>query len=323
MIVHAVRKAAGALLGMSLLMSTIFTGLALADGKQPGLKNFIAPLRAQAGPVLSLPLGAIPTTEIWASMGFRYGTYDRGLATYKVVQTALVLGGEWSPSSLDRLGLGGSITAFTSTTLMIDLPPAIDEKSTYFDLGLMEIHGRFRILELKWRGPDKKWPLELALTPFFRLGLPTDTSRIREDRHMPIRGVIDDRVIDGPYFLIEPGAALGVTLGVFCVYTHQGVLFAPIHGQDKTHVFYSMHYGLGARIAGLVEIVVEANGLMRFTENIAHERLAAWAVSPGVRLVLDSASLELSSRLGLGNDAYDPYGDVTLGLTFGWKFQGV
>lgn len=137
---------------------------------------------------------------------------------------------------------------------------------------------------------------------------------------MPIRGVIDDRVIDGPYFLIEPGAAYGVTLGVFCVYTHQGLLIAPIHDQDKTHVFYSMHYGLGAKIAGLVEIVVEANGLMRFTENIAHERLAAWAVSPGVRLVLDSASFELSSRLGLGNDAYDPYGNVTLGLTFGWRF---
>ena len=320
MISREARKAAGALLGLSLLTSLIFTGFALADDRQPGFESFIDPLRAQAGPVLSLPLGAVPKTEIWASAGFRYGAYDYGRTTYGTMQTALVLGGEWSPKNLDRLGLGGSITAFQSTTLMTELPPAIDEKRTYFDLGLLEIHGRFRVLELKRNTSDSNWPFEVALTPFFRLGLPTDTSRLREDRHMPIRGVLDDRVIDGPYFLIEPGAAFGVTLGVFCLYTNQGLLIAPIHDQDKTHVFYSMHYGLGARIAGLVEIVVEANGLMRFTENIAHERLAAWAVSPGVRLVLGSAGFELSSRLGLGDDAYDPYGDVTLSLSFGWRF---
>jgi hypothetical protein len=252
-------------------------------------------------------------------VGVRYAACDVGRTTYRVVQTALVLGGEWSPEKLRRLGLGGELVALQTTTLMTELPPLIDEKRTSADLGVLRLRARFRAFELARSTPQKGYRFELALTPFFSLGLPTDTSRLRWERRMPIRGALDDRVVDGPYFLVEPGAAFGMTLGVFSFYTHQGWLFAPIHGEDKTHFVYAMHYGLAARLAEVVELSTELDGLLRFTRDYAGEQLFPWAFSPGVRFLHGDWAFELSARVGLNDDAYDPYGDITAAFGVAWR----
>ena len=290
-----------------------------AEALEPGFEAFVDPVRAEAGPILSPAIGPIPRSGIWATEGVRYAACDVGRTTYKVVQTALVLGGEWSPEKLRRLGVGGDLVAFQTTTLMTELPPLIDEKRTSFDLGVLRLRARFRAFELARSTPERGYRFELALTPFFSLGLPTDTSRIRWERRMPIRGALDDRVVDGPYFLVEPGAAFGMTLGVFSFYTHQGWLFAPIHGVDKTHFIYAMHYGLAARIADVVELSTEFNGLLRFTRDYSGDQLYPWAFSPGVRLLRGDWAFELSARVGLNDDAYDPYGVITVGLGVAWR----
>lgn len=286
------------------------------------LRDFVSPLQAEAGPVLSPAVDPVPANKIFGSVGVRYAKKREGRATYSVLQTALVIGGEWSPKKLDRLGVGADLVAFQTTTLMVDLPPVIHEDRTLYDLGPLRLRAKLRAFEVERETPGKGYEFQLVLTPFFGLGFPTDTSRIREERRMPVRGVIDDRVFEGPYFLIEPGAALGMRLGVFTFYTHQGALFVPIHGQDKTHVYYSMHYGLAARIADVVEIVAETNGLLRFTKDYNEERLFPWAFSPGLRLRFDELSYEISARVGLNDDAYHPYGDFTLALGVAWRPKG-
>jgi hypothetical protein len=308
------------------LMLAVLAGLAAtisasvsAGELEPGFDAFVDPVRAEAGPILSPAMGPIPRSGIWATEGVRYAKCDVGRTTYRVVQTALVLGGEWSPEKLRRLGLGGDLVAFQTTTLMTELPPLIDEKGTSTDLGVLRLRARFRAFELARATPERGYRFELALTPFFSLGLPTDTSRIRWERRTPIRGALDDRVIDGPYFLVEPGAAFGMTLGVFSFYTHQGWLFAPIRGADKTHFIYSMHYGLAARIAAIVELSTEVDGLLRFTEDYKGEPLYPWAFSPGVRLLHGDWAFELSARVGLNEDAYDPYGDITAAFGVAWR----
>jgi hypothetical protein len=280
---------------------------------------FVSPLRAEAGPVLSLAVDPVPANRIWASAGVRYASQEEGRATYSVLQSAVVLGGEWSPEKVERLGIGADLVAFQTTTLMADLPPVIHEERTMYDLGPLRLRAKVRALEARRETPVKRYRFELALTPFFSLGLPTDTSRIREERRMPVRGIVDDRVFEGPHFLIEPGAALGMSLGVFAFYAHQGALFAPIHGEDKTHFYYAMHYGLAARIAEVVELAAELNGLLRFTRDYNEQRLFPWAFSPGVRLLHGQMAYELSARIGLNDDAYDPYGDFTLALAVAWR----
>jgi hypothetical protein len=136
---------------------------------------------------------------------------------------------------------------------------------------------------------------------------------------MPIRGALDDRVIEGPYFLVEPGVAFGTTLGVFSFYAHEGFLFAPIRGADVTHFVWAMHYGVAARIGGVVELSAGLDGLLRLTRDYEHRRLLAWAFAPGARLLLGDFALELSARVGLNRDACDPYGDFTLGLGVAWR----
>jgi hypothetical protein len=297
----------------------LITPAAAARAIEPDLDAFVDPVRAEAGPILSPAIGPIPRSGAWATESVRYASRGVGRTTYEVVQTALVLGGEWSPKRLRRLGLGGDLVAFQTTTLMTELPPLIDEKRTSFDLGVLRLRARLRAFELARATPRKGFRFELALTPFFSLGLPTDTSRTRWERRMPIRGALDDRVIDGPYVLVEPGAAFGMTLGVFSFFSHQGWLFAPIAGADVTHFVYSMHYGLAARIAGVVELSTELDGLLRFTRGYEGERLYPWAFSPGVRFLRGDWAFELSARVGLNADAHDPYGDITVGLGVAWR----
>jgi hypothetical protein len=301
------------------LAAAIVCGRAMANDTDPELGAFVDPVRAEAGPILSPAIGPIPRSGIWATEGVRYAACDVGRTTYTVVQTALVLGGEWSPAKWRRLGIGGDLVAFQTTTLKTDLPPLIREKGTAFDLGVLRLRARVRAFELARSTPRKGYRFELALTPFFSLGLPTDTSRTRWDRRTPIRGALDDRVIDGPYFLVEPGASFGMTLGVFSFYTHQGFLFAPILGADETHFVWAVHTGVAARIDGVVELSAELDGLLRFTRGYEGERLFPWAFSPGVRLLHGAMAYELSARVGLNDDAYDPYGDFTVALGAAWR----
>ena len=67
------------------------------------------------GPILSSPLGAVPRTELWGSAGVLYGKNEHGRTTYRLLMASLVLGGEWSPKKLPKLGLGGEIVALAAT----------------------------------------------------------------------------------------------------------------------------------------------------------------------------------------------------------------
>lgn len=301
-----------------LALSAALASPAFAGELEPELDAFVDPIRAEAGPILSPAVGPIPRDGIWATEGVRYASCELGRTTYTVVQTALVVGGEWVPRDW-RVGLGGELVAFQTTTLLTEVPPLIDEKETKLDIGVLRLRARVRAFELARSTPKEGYRFELALTPFFSLGLPTDSSRIRWSRRMPIRGALDDRVFDGPYLLIEPGAAFGATLGVFSFYAHQGFVFAPIVGEDTTHFVWSMHYGLAARIADVVELSTELDGLLRFTRDYGGGRLFPWAFSPGVRVLGGEMAYELSARIGLDRDARHPYGDFTLALGVAWR----
>ncbi|MBW2278872.1 MAG: hypothetical protein JRF63_15370, partial [Deltaproteobacteria bacterium] len=225
---------------------------AVAD--EPTFEDFVEPLRVEAGPLISPALGPIPRTHVFGAAGVLYRSRERGRATYTGLSTRLVLGGEWNPDWIDgRIGLGGSLVAFQSLHDHVDLPPVIDEWTSFYDLGPLRLRARMIAFRLA------TGPLELALTPFFRLGLPTDTSRIRQHRRVPVRRVIDDRVIEAPYFLIEPGVSVGGAIGPVSWFTHQAPIVAPIHDVE-THFLWSMHYGLGIRIGDIFEIAAEIAG---------------------------------------------------------------
>jgi hypothetical protein len=283
-----------------------------ASADEPTFEDAVEPLRVEAGPLIAPALGPIPRTDVFGAAGVLYRTYQRGRATYSGVGTRLVLGGEWNPDWLDRrLGLGGSLVAFQTTHDHVDLPPMIDEWTSFYDLGPLRLRARMTAFRFA------AGPLELAITPFFRLGLPTDTSRIRLHRRVPIRRVIDDRVIDAPYFLIEPGVSAGGAIGPVSFFTHQAPILAPIHDVE-THFFWSMHYGVGVRIAEVFEIAAEISGLMRGTEDFQGRKLSAWSVDPGIRLITGAWEWEISSRFGISDEADVPFGIFTLGFAVCW-----
>lgn len=298
------------------------------EPEEPTFEHYVVPLRVEAGPVISPPVGAVPRTELWGAAGFLYGKQEDGLTTYHLLGTRLVVGGEWSPRKIERLGIGAALVALQTTHYHTDLPPAIDEWRNFFDLGPLRVHARFQALRFKERFA------ELALTPFFRLVFPTDTSRIREFRDMPIRHVLDDRVFTAPYFLVEPGLSLGVTLGPVSLTMHQAPVFAAIH-EEAFQFFWSMHYGVGVDILGVVDLSVEIAGLLRPTR--AHQEhpdrdrwvhdnhvrlvgpfLEAFAVCPGVRLKRSRFTYEISARIGITPDAYNAYGDFTIAFAMTW-----
>ena len=290
--------------------------------KDPSFESYVFPIRAQAGPILSPPLGAVPRTEIWGSAGVLYGKNEHGRTTYRLLVASLALGGEWSPKKLPGLGLGGEIVALQMTNLGTLLPPAIDEWVSFFDLGILRLHGRYMALSLE------AGIVELALTPFLRLSLPTDTSRVRENRNMPIRHVLDDRTVNAPYVLIESGINLGLTLGPVSIYTHQAPVLAPVHG-EAFHFIWSMHLGAAVDILHVVDVCLDIAGLLRPTK--AHQEdpdndrasraepyLTAFALCPGVRLKAGTFDYEVSARIGITEDAYNAYGDFTLAFAMAW-----
>jgi hypothetical protein len=306
------------MLPSSRITSACITALIVASAvreayaDKPAFEDFVEPLRVEAGPLLSPALGPIPRTDVFGAAGVLYRTRERGRATYSAVGTRLVLGGEWNPDWIDgRIGLGGSLVAFQTFHDHVDLPPMIDEWTSFYDLGPIRLRARM----VGFR--TATGPLELAITPFFRLGLPTDTSRIREHRRVPIRRVIDDRVIDSPYFLIEPGVSVGGTIGPVSFFTHQAPILAPIHDVDN-HFLWSMHYGVGVRIADVFEIAAEISGLMRATDDFQERKLSAWSVDPGLRLITGSLEWEVSSRLGISDHADVPFGIFTIGFAICW-----
>jgi hypothetical protein len=282
-----------------------------------GLEAIVEPLRAEAGPVISPALSPIPKTAVSAGAGFSLGEWGCGRSRYRRASTRLVLGGEWSPSGFDRLGLGGELVALQTSTLRTRVPPAIDESRTFVDLGPLRIHGRMVAHRL-----EHDW-LAVALTPFLRLGFPTGTSRTRPDRHVALRYVVDDRVFSSPLFLVEPGITAGAALGPVGLYTHQAPIAAVIH-DEVFHFLWSMHYGAGIEIFDIVEIACELGGVLRATEDFRGEKWKGWSVSPGARLLLGEISIELSSRLGVISAGSDhAYGDFTLFLGFEWQLSGM
>jgi len=295
----------------------ILFSLPVFAGKDDKYFNrFIEPLHAEAGPLLSPPLGSIPQTEIWAGFGLKYHDWQNGRAKYSQVSTRLIIGGQWSPKKLSWLGVGGDLVALQTNTVRTRLPPVIDEKDRHVNLGVLRLHIRARVFSIKKKNP-KKLPIVLALTPFFRMGLPTDTSRIGQDRRMPMRYMLDSDVLENPYFLVEPGVAAGFLFWRINIYTHQSLMAAPVKN-GEAYWFYSFHNGIAARIADMFELIFELNGLMRLTENDQGDRLSAWAASPGLRFIHGNFSYELSARLGYGKDPLQPYGKFTAACSISW-----
>ena len=282
------------------------------EGK-PGFENFVGPLIAEAGPLLSPPVGAVPGSAIWTGIGFLYGRRDLGRTEYRLIGARMVLGGEWSPPKLDALGIGASLVALQTTTLGTRLQTDLDDWRTEVDLGELRVHARFAALMLE------KGIAEISLAPFLRVVFPTDTSRTNWDRDQPIRLVLDDRVALAPYFLVEPGAAFSVTMGPATLYTHQAPILAFVH-REKFHFLWSMHYGAGFRVAGMVDLVLEASGLLRATRDHRGGRFTAFALCPGVRVNGVPVSYEISARIGLTPDSYHAYGDFTIAFTVAWGF---
>ncbi len=283
--------------------------------EQPDFDKLVDPLRAEAGPLISPPIGAVPSSGAWAGLGFLYGRRDVGRTEYRLIGTRLVLGGEWSPIGLGVLGIGASLVALQTTTLDTRLETDLDDWRTALDLGELRVHVRFMALRLT-RGIA-----EIALTPFFRLGLPTDTSRTNWERDQPLRRVLDDRVALAPYFLIEPGVSFAVTMGPATLYTHQAPILSVIH-EEKLHFLWSMHFGVGFSIAGILELVAEASGLLRATRDYRDRHFHAFALCPGIRVKKGPFSYEISSRIGLTPDAYHAYGDFTVAFVVAWHPAG-
>ena len=94
-------------------------------------------------------------------------------------------------------------------------------------------------------------------------------------------------------------------------------IIAPVFNQE-THLFWSLHYGFAGKIGKMVALMFETNNLVRLTEDAGGEKLAAFAVSPGVRLLLDPFSLELGARFAIGDDGIHPYGRFSVGITLAW-----
>jgi hypothetical protein len=280
---------------------------------ETGLDGFVHPLRAEAGPVISPALSPLPRTELHGGLGFAFAREERGRASYTTLQGALLLGGAWAPERVPELGLGGELVALQTTFVRTEVPPAIDEWARFADLGTLRLHARY----VAWRREGRDHGPDLVLTPFVRLGLPTDTARLRPNRRMPARRVIDPRVFEAPCVVVEPGASLAVVWGPVSFFAHEAPVFAPVVDQ-VFHFFWSSHLGAGIRLWRRLELAVETSALVRTTEDFAGERLAAFSVDPGLRLHLRDFALELSTRIALTDDARHPYGELTgfLGLGF-------
>jgi hypothetical protein len=279
----------------------------------PDMSRFVFPTLVEGGALLSPPLDPVPATVVGGAVSVLYGGRTRGLSEYELVGARLLLSGTWSPSKVPRLAVGAQLVALQTTSLHTEVPPALDEWRTFFDLGPARLNVSFAALSFE-RGI-----VELVLTPFVRIVLPTDTSRIRPDRQMPIRRVLDDRVVYDPWMLFEPGVGFALAVGPASVWTHQGGVLAPVLGQHVLHFFWSMHVGAGVSIAGRVHLGLELSGLLRPTRDDRDDRLAALALSPVVRYVHGELTYELAARCGLTGDAFEPYGDFTLGVAVTWR----
>ena len=252
---------------LSFLVALSFTICAAAAEARPAKqleKQFSAlvrPIRAEAGPLLSPAMSPISENHVFGSLGFLWAERERGRTTYRTVAGSLVLGGEWQSPKLPTLALGGDMVALQITNLQTDLPPAIDEGQVFVDLGVVRLHSKFMVFH------NKVGKAYMAISPFLRVALPTDTSRNNESRQTPIRRVLDDRVALASYMLIEPGMSLGVLLHPVTFTMHQSPVFAPIYG-EVFHFLWSMHYGFGANIMELLDITLETTWLGRLTKKV-------------------------------------------------------
>ncbi len=287
----------------------------IAPDGEAAYAHHVSPVVGQAGTVLSTARDPVPSTSLLVSGGFRFGEQVRGRAVYRSLSSALLVGGRWQPSGLPLLCLGGEFVAFQTNTIHTRVPPVVEEKSTFADLGNLRLGVTARLLELARPVGDRAF--ELTLSPFFYLGLPTDTSRLREEQHMPVRAVVDGTVFDGPYLTIEPGVSASATLWVFGLHTHQALLIAPVV-DGRTQAYWSMHTWLTADIAQRVDIVLQVDALLASRERYQMEPFGAWGLSPAVRLHTGAVSWELAARLAISEDGYAPFGDVSGIFTFYW-----
>jgi len=266
----------------------------------------VPPVTGQAGLILSTAEGPLTGTGAFCSFGLGFGKREKGRTDYSRLSSTVLLGGEWSPESAAWLGIGGEAAVLQTNTFFTRLPPVIDEKETYADIGNLRIKVKARLLERSWR--LHKRDLELTVTPFFKLGMPTDTSRLRPNRRMPVRRVVNQTVFYNPYFTVETGISASLNLFFAGLHTHQALLAVPVPG-GTGRIYYSMHTWLAASIASHVEIIAQVDALLSSGKGSGNSKYNGFGFSPGVRINISSISLEMAVRMKMNDDGYWQYGD--------------
>lgn len=308
------RDAAGVLLVGLLVLSAPRGASGQAEEKEKkenkeNLDRYASPLVVEASPFSSFAVSALPRTTVWGQLGALYGKTKVGRARYEQVSGQVGVGFTWSPKLFDhRFGLGAKLDALQLNALHTHVPPAIDEWETFVDLSEFNLFAEFVALRKAVSGLST-----LLVTPFLRLHLPTDTSRLRLSRHIPIKKILGGEAAEGPPVLVEPGLAFGVTVGPATFYASTGLALGALAGECFL-LLWNLNVGAAVKVP-LVVLIVETGGVI-----VHHKRhdSVQWQVSPGLRFEHKSFKVELSARFGLSEFSRIPYGIFTVGFALHW-----
>jgi hypothetical protein len=298
-----------ALCGLALL---VCAAVAAAEEKEGGgsdhLDLFAQPLVLEAAPFSQLSMSALPATWVWGTVGALYGKRSVGRADYEQVSGEAAAGFMWSPAKLDRFALGARFAFLQVNSMHTRVPPVIDEWKSYVDMGELNVFLQYNALKKIFKKLST-----ILLTPFLRFHLPTDTSRLRQWRHMPIKKILGPEVGIAPYVLVEPGVAFAATLGPATFYASTGLGLGSIVDEGFL-LLWNMNVGAAVKVP-LVHLIVETGGYVVHQKN--HD-LFAWQVSPGIRFFHKHMRYELGARIGLSDSSTHSYGTVTAGFAVHW-----
>jgi hypothetical protein len=272
------------------------------------LDSFAQPLVLEAAPFSHFNMSALPATWVWGTVGALYGRHEVGRADYEQVSGEAAAGFMWSPRKLDRFALGGKFAFLQVNSMHTRVPPVIDEWDTYVDMSELNVFLQYNALRKSFEKLST-----ILLTPFVRFHLPTDTSRLRPSRHIPIKKILGPEVGVAPYVLVEPGVAFAATLGPATFYASSGLGLGSIVDEGFL-LLWNLSVGAAVKVP-LVHLVVETGGYLVHQKN--HD-LFAWQVSPGIRFVHKHMRYELGARIGLGDSSTHSYGLVTAGFAVHW-----
>jgi len=277
-------------------------------GGHGNLDRFAQPLVVEGAPFSNFAMSALPATWVWGTVGALYGKHEVGRADYEQISGEAAAGFMWSPAKLDRFALGGKFAFLQVNSVHTHVPPVIDEWETYVDMSELNVFFQYDVIRKNFKKLST-----VLLTPFLRFHLPTDTSRLRPSRHIPIKKILGPEVGVGPYVLVEPGVAFAATLGPATFYASTGLGLGAIVDESFL-LLWNLNVGAAVKVP-LVHLIVETGGYLIHQKN--HD-LFAWQVSPGIRFVHKKMRYELAARFGLGDASTHSYGIFTAGFAVHW-----